>query len=508
MPNRASDYQNNDITVSPLPVLTGVNTTITARLTNPLTQTVTANVEFDFVQAGIGLVFGPINTYKDQVIPPNSSVTLSASFVPSVAGHYCVQVSYNITMIGTQKVTLQAAGPDPGNPLNLNVYQSTTGSGDKGAKLEKTRKSLKAVNMFVDRTYDTKPIAIPLAIANQGIAWDLNTAEKISNALDGDPPRQDYTVIDTPHVLELPPTQAGDGISAARAAALNALDDALAQANAYGTAAAIAFDRSGGAAEAGDLDWESTQTAVMLEYNQLFGTELITASLKIQDLINVAASEGVTSVPISVSDVITMQQKLATSGFSQQEKDDAHAVGLSDADIEQIRQNIVSANPEDLAGDVIANMQQISEDLYSLGQVLAHPAVFAPGYHVGGIGLMQQQTAGNTMAQVYDTLATIPLYNPNAITTTVTLRSRRVDLPADWAVDVSPAQVTLGPHELTDVTVRVEAGSPLAQGSTPRVAVEGYIGNQLLGGVTIQTVVPGYRFFDGNLRVYLPVVKR
>jgi hypothetical protein len=200
-----------------------------------------------------------------------------------------------------------------------------------------------------------------------------------------------------------------------------------------------------------------------------------------------------------------MQQKLV-SGFSVQEIADAHAVGLTDTDIETIQQNILAANPEDLAGDVITNMQQISAQFYLLGGVLTHPAVFAPGFSVGGSALIQRPATGNIMAQVYDTVTTVQLSNPNPTTSLITLSARRIDLPADWTVDVSPAQISLAPGEQTTVTVSIIAGSPVVQGSTPRVAVEGYVGSQLLGGVVVDIVVPMYWPFDGMLRIYLPLV--
>jgi Bacterial Ig-like domain (group 1) len=504
MPDSASPYYGNDITVRPLPAMTGIPATIYARLTNPLTTTITVDVEFGFAQAGIGLVFGPIQDYIGQVIPPNSSVTLTSTFVPSVAGHYCVQVSYDITSIGIQDGIQQQMQL---KQFNLNVQQSTTGGSGKDASLDKTRNSLKNVNRFVDRAYSSNPFAVPLAVANKGIAWDLDNAEKISNALQGDPPRQDYTQITTPVVLELPPTLPGNGISQARADALNAVDDALAQANAYGTAAALAFDRSGGATEAGDLGWASTQTGVMLQYNQLMGQSLIAAAQAIDNLIAVAASEGVTSVPITVDDVIAMQQKLA-SGFSPQEIDDAHTLGLTDADIEALRQSILTANPADLAGDVIVNMHQISADFYVLGGVLSNPSFFNPGYVVGSGGLAQAQTTGNIMAQVYNTTTTIQLSNPNPTTSLITLSARRIDLPADWVVTVSPLQISLDPGQQITVTVNILTGSPVAQGSHPRVAVEGYVNGQLLGGVVIDIGVPQYRPFNGHLIAYLPLTNK
>jgi hypothetical protein len=512
-PNSPAPYFSGGLKVLPLPVMTGVPTTIIATLTNPLPSAITVDVSIGFVQSSIGLAFGPIKDYLAQVIPANGSLGLTATFTPVVSGHYCVNASYTITAVGGVALARPMA-VDPGDPLNLNVYQSPTSSSGKNNSLDKTRNSLKNVNRFVDRTYDTGPIAVPLAVANAGISWDLNTAEKISNSLQGDPPRQDYMQIDAPHKLELAPVQPGNGISAARAAALNALDDALAQANADGTAASIALDRYGGASEAVNLQWASIQSAVMLEYNREMGLALIDAAAKIDNVIAVAASEGQSSVIITPADVVAMQTTLAASGFSAQEISDAHAVGLTDADIAAILQSILTANPEDLAGDVIVHMQAIRDQFLELGNILQNPGTFAPGFSVTGgmspfgIG----QATGNTMAQVHTNVSTFTLANPLATTTQINLTVKRLELPADWAVDVSPSQVTLNPGAQTTVTVTIAAGSPVPQGSTPRVAVEGYAGTQLLGGVVFEMVVPNYVFFDGTnfnlLKTYVPVITR
>ncbi len=506
MPNSASPYYDSDLWLKPLPVIDGVLTTIYARLTNPLTTTVTTDVEFSFAQSGIGLAFGPIKDYTGVVIQPNSSVLLTANFMPVVAGHYCVQVSYSITSIGSRSNTPEARQL---KQFNFNAQPPASSPPDKSAGLQNTRTALKNVNRFVDRAYSPNPFAVPLAVANQGISWDLNNAEKISNALQGDPPRQDYTLIDTPVVHQLEHVLPGDGLSQARADALNAVDDALAQANAFGTAAGIALDRSGGATQAGDLGWASTQTGVMLQYNQQMGQALITAAQAIDNLITVASNEGVTSVPITLDDVIAMQQNLAV-GWSSQEIADAHIVGLTDADLETLRQSILNANPQDLVGDVIVNMQAISAQFYSLGNILANPVIFNPGYGVvgGGGGLAQAQVINNHMAQVYDQQTSFILSNPNPATAQITLSVRRIGLPADWTVNVSPAQISLDPGQQITVIVSTIAGSPIPQGSHPTVAVEGYVNGQLLGGVVFEILVPAYRPFDGFRYNYLPLTTK
>ena len=68
-------------------------------------------------------------------------------------------------------------------------------------------------------------------------------------------------------------------------------------------------------------------------------------------------------------------------------------------------------------------------------------------------------------------------------------------------INISPAQATLAPSETVTITVTVIPGS-----AVPQIAVEGYVGNTLLGGVAIDVVVPNYE--AGFLRVFLPLVKK
>ena len=92
-------------------------------------------------------------------------------------------------------------------------------------------------------------------------------------------------------------------------------------------------------------------------------------------------------------------------------------------------------------------------------------------------------------------------------TAQIDVRTRRIDLPADWMVSVSPAQVSLAPGAQTTVTVTVAPGSLVPQGTIPRLAVEGYVGSLLLGGVAIDIVVPQYVAF-APYHTYLPLVSR
>lgn len=494
-PDSPAPYLGNGIQVSPMPVVAGVTTTITATLTNPLPSPITVDVSFGYVQASVGLAFGPIANLTGQVIQAQGTKQLSATFVPPVSGHYCVEVTYSITAVGPLR-TLQPQGGGSGRrQLNLKVYQPPTGPPKKQDGLKKTRIALHNMDFIAGR--GGNQTKIQLALLKAGIDWDLDIANKIDQSLQGDPPRQDFTVVDQPQKKTLPPVAPDQQTSAAMAAAVNDLADALRDANADGIAADVALDRAGGASEAMDLQWASTQQAALLEFNRRMGTALGTVAAKIDALLAAAANEGVTSEVTTAEQVMTLQQALTATGFDPADVANAHTLGLTDADVEDVRQRILADDPDDLAGDLVVRLQELRDQFLGLGDSLAHPEVFQPGLTVtGGAGLTRARAAatapGNTLIHVYEATATFVLGNPLGTTTAIDVVPRRISLPADWVLDVSPSQVTLAPGEQATVTARLAPGAPIPQESVPRVAVEGWTGSQLLGGVTIEFVAPHF----------------
>src|SRR5262249_19877999 len=181
--------------------------------------------------------------------------------------------------------------------------------------------------------------------------------------------------------------------------------------------------------------------------------------------------------------------------------------------------------PTELTGDGLAHLRDLRDQLLQLADALINPYVFQPHGGISGApGLPSSgdgptaPASGNTLAQLSATTATMQVGNPLtptrpltiSVPITVDLRTRRISLPADWTVSVSPAQViNLAPGAVVTATVAIQPGSPLPQGSVPQVYVEGYdhADNRLLGGVVVEVKVPNYVFFDGFLHVYLPLTR-
>jgi hypothetical protein len=503
-PDSPSSYFDGNISVSPLPVVVGVPATIQVRLTNPLTVPITLDVSFGFAQSGIGLAFGPIKDIVGQVIPAKSSVTLSASFLPVVSGHYCVQVSYTITAIGTARQSSPQAGGSGLKQMNLYTHQGPMGTPNDKDILDRADKSWNLVSKL-----PLQVAKIQKAILGLLWGWQKDTSKNITQNLGSDPPRQDYDQATLPVWYPTAPIQPDAKISAMRAAAINAVCDALADVNAYGVAAVVALDRYGGASEAYDLSWAAQQASARLYYQEQMGAALLTYADRLESFVQVLINEGETDTDITVGDVIAYQQQLASQGFSEEEKAKARSVGLSEAEIEAYRQGIIATDPSEIAGNILDMYLQEAGISRELGNALLHPYSYSPGFSIsGGAGLRIATASGNSMAQIGNTVTTLQVSNPLSQTTQVDLHTRRIDLPADWMVSVSPAQISLAPGEQTTVTVSILSGSPVPQNSKPRVAVEGYAGSQLLGGVVIEVIVPRYALFDGKYHSYVPLVSR
>ena len=76
------------------------------------------------------------------------------------------------------------------------------------------------------------------------------------------------------------------------------------------------------------------------------------------------------------------------------------------------------------------------------------------------------------MVQVYNSVTTIQLYNPltQMAQIEVSVGGSICRLIGRWMSP--PVQVSLAPGEQITVTVSIIAGSPVPQGSNPRIAIE------------------------------------
>ncbi len=535
LPGAAAPYMNEGIEITPLPLMRGVPATVRARLTNPNDFPIVVDASFSLMQLGIGLTFGPVGEVDDFRIEANSTSVIAVPWTPVVDGHQCMQLQYTARSVeeggrapqwfgsgsAQRNDDVRAGSLGSSRPGSLGSGDDAPGDGDDDAggsekpSLQKAKQATGRIGdaqMVLDAVTSPQNIAgfaIPNYLFGKILDFNFNAWGEASKALGGDPPRQDYKTYAIPETFTVTLLTPGADLSAARAAAANALMTATLDLTPKLRAATISLDRYGGAAAAGDQYWASQQAAALIHYKKEAGQAMIEVADRIDAYLQVLRDEGVEDLMISVETVEAYQARLRTEGFNAEDLQAARAIGLTDAEIDAILQKQIAADPEAVAGSVMTKLADVAEVFRTLGDILMHPPNFPSENRVSakaGTTSPTGTSTGNNLARVFESTVAFPIGNPLSETATVDLRVRRVGLPSAWMVSVDPLSVTLAPGERATATVRIRPARASVQGTQPRVAVEGYISDTLIGGVTLDVLVPSAVFFDGNLRLYLPLI--
>ena len=208
MAGAEAPYFDSKIQINPEPIVRGVPTRLSAQLTNPNDFPITVDASFGFVQAGIGLAFGPAGEVNGKVISAKSTAEIAVVWTPVVSGHYCVQLTYSAHRADAIASNAGAILQSGRSQRNLNVYPGPLGPPNEKDSLKKADNAFKLVSKL-----PAGPTQIHKGIISRWWGWMKQTASDISKNLGGDPPRQDYTIIATPVRMALPPVQADGQLS-------------------------------------------------------------------------------------------------------------------------------------------------------------------------------------------------------------------------------------------------------------------------------------------------------
>jgi hypothetical protein len=535
----AAPYMSGNIDISPLPVTRGVPTTLRATLTNPNDFPVVVDGTFGYAQAGLGQVFGPIGT-ASATIPARGSASVSILWTPPSAGHYCVEFAYDARREGEPQLNQVRSGRMP-------VFQFNVTAQGGGFMPPRSKGSLEQAQQYAAigddmafglATYESV-FSIPggllqgqlfgniigFIFGNGGAiscgmmggtscqAWQgpsMSLPGGGVGSLFSDPPSQQYRelIVITPTTFT--PHPISDKMPAGRASALNELMAAGLELHDNIFGAVVSYDRYNGAVEANELAWAARQTGAYLYYLNKTSLAMERSADAFDALVAELRTEGFTSLTPSPEAYALYRTRLINEGWNATELEAARIAGLGPATLEAIRQDRISRDPASLPGDTLTRWTNFAAALREAGQGLRQ--VPAYGGSVGGAGLATTAAEGDSaqhnLARVFDTATSVQVGNPTDKRATVTLKVRPLDLPAGWAVSLSERSLVLDPGQQLAVTVTLRPGAAAPQGSQPRVALEGFIDGELIGGVVVDLLVPERVAFDGKLRISLPLVLR
>jgi hypothetical protein len=302
----------------------------------------------------------------------------------------------------------------------------------------------------------------------------------IGHWIASDPPDPAFHEVYTPYHYQLPPLTRSDSVPEPYAAAVDASLRNQLEIVSLSTAVLVSVERYQGATIAGDQAAANRQLLAFMNYTNQVAKRFEDGARLLENLVAVRrTSPGVTNVVLTADQIRAAQQQLASNGPSEAMLAVFAWLGVSQEFLsQQVLPALLSVNPNEAAGSY--------DD-----KVLEQAAI----YRWAGAGLTRKVQA------------TYMVGNPHDKEETINLFIRPVSIPPDWKLsivdteqqakfkvkEIEPGKhytVTLPPKAEIEVTSMVVPVSEVGANTTARWAVEGKIGNELIGGMVHEMNVP------------------
>jgi hypothetical protein len=223
------------------------------------------------------------------------------------------------------------------------------------------------------------PLTIPKYFFDKILDFNITNGFKIAEALAGDPPRPDFKIIAPVEKIPFTPLKAQEGLSPARATAVNAFLEASTDMNAKLRAATISLDRQGGALQAKDESWSDRQAQAIVYYKAESGKAMLVTADRLEALVKTLRAEGITALPVTTTDAKAYQTRLRDKGFTPEELAAAKQSGMTEDEIATLLKERIAADPQEIAGDTLATLTDSVEAMRWFGNRLATLPAIAPG---------------------------------------------------------------------------------------------------------------------------------
>lgn len=491
-------YSSPDLKVTGKPFEQGRPIGLAMPLNNANSDAVEVTVEYGASGLNIGDAFTPVATVS-RTLEPGESWDAAAEWTPSVTGHHCIQATVTRTAASTSIATAASSslvptanGDSVTRQQNLDVGSSGADDGYPGINGQDNG----PCGFFCYTPSLKKGGPSPLGwLSGQfnnmaGIARE--NGDYMNDQLSYDPPNHDYDeVVALPRVAL--PAVDGTGMDQAQYEAMQAYRSAVETAVANGEAVGLTMDRLTGALTADEHAYASRQHAALREFLRGHATGMEDMAAAVDDLLAATRGAGVAEPVIAAQDYADFLARLKSTGFNQAETDYLQQAGLSSAEIQDVLDNEI-ANLESADG----RFRPVGayEALEALRDAYAAQAQAIFDHHgrtEGATIAAAAQTSGDPeLLPGGPMTAEFTVGNPKGSEKTVELRVRPVDMPSHWSYSLSDARPRLAAGDSKTVTLTIDPGDKLVENTTARVAIEGYIDDEIVGGVVVKRTTPIY----------------
>jgi hypothetical protein len=191
----------------------------------------------------------------------------------------------------------------------------------------------------------TKACALGFAISAGLLGLQANIKQKLAL----DPPDPNFTAIAQPVFPAVPHLTTASGFTQGEAAALNALFANEAQAIGLGEALYASINRADGAAEAGNLFWETRQLQAAAQYAGQLKNVWAAQPALLNNVVLAFQAAGF-SKTVTATDVQKFQNSVAQNGLPGWLVSNLQQLGADGGTINRFRLSILQQNPQAVAG--------------------------------------------------------------------------------------------------------------------------------------------------------------
>jgi hypothetical protein len=327
--------------------------------------------------------------------------------------------------------------------------------------------------------------------------------EYLGHTYASDPPDPRFHEVFVPYPYPFDPAIRSAGVPEAVAAASDVYVQNELTILSLAVAGLVALQRYHGAVVASDGAAAARQYAAYRHFINQAAQNFERGAALIENLVAALRATGEPEPVITGDQVRAAQRNLATNGFPEdvlailawlgatpEFVDETVMKGMLAIDSNKVVGGLYTAllkqaalyrrAPGDLSsGELLiasntGTRREAEPSSYLTGQVYAQEPGVPTSHLVAGGGGQSVFTVGN----------------PKNAAATIQLKMRPIDLPANWKVELSDGTLKLDPGMMKHVTLTLTPNGASVRNKQYRVAVEGYIGSELIGGIELQVEAP------------------
>ncbi|GAC1533151.1 MAG: hypothetical protein NVS2B7_00030 [Herpetosiphon sp.] len=470
---------------------------------NSNTTPVGVRITYAISGLNIGGRWTPVFT-ATRTLAPGEGWDAPGGWLPDVTGHHCIQVTVETAAPSTAVAPAILGNYVVNYIRQKNINLATTYAGsifgtNRPVNANRLDDALPRVRDLTTNPIDAFKTIVKSYLMQAALVRD--SSRTLDRSLSTDPPVHEYNSIATVVVPTVPPIPASGGVTQAQADALNAQNDSIARLRGLTEAIRMTTDRLAGATEANDLAAAARQQAALRGFLRRIVQALRDRTAAIDALLRATEGASVPDTQYGPSELRATADHLRIDGFSADQVNYFLSFGLSASDIEALRQDLLAQL--DRGGFQPTSFYTAFHNASTATNTLANNIVAI--YGLDDTASVQETIPKSLPAPELKTTFTVG--NPSTVTDTVKLVIRPVSLPLNWTYQLDQPTPRLGPGQTTEVTLTLYPNGSVVEQTQVRVAVEGYINDQFIGGIDVRRVAPQYKATP-SVEIYLPFSKR